>query len=151
MMSRIKANIVVFLLLTNQKGEVYLQQRSNTGFMDGLYEPIAGHLEYGEYPVQAAAREASEEAGIIVNPEDIELFAVSFNHNQEAGPYLGLIFRTNKWKGKPETIEHDKCSDSGFFELENVQEKLIPQMKNIHETVFSDNSISILNFEQFNI
>jgi 8-oxo-dGTP diphosphatase len=42
-----------------------------TGFGTGKIVGLGGHVESGESPAQAAAREAKEEAGISVAPQDL--------------------------------------------------------------------------------
>src|SRR5699024_1107409 len=52
--------------------EVLLQLRSGTGFMDGWWAcAAAGHVEAGETAYRAAAREADEELGVQVDPDDL--------------------------------------------------------------------------------
>lgn len=51
--------------------EVLLLRRSNTGFMDGYWALVAGHVEPGESAVSAAVREAREEVGIAVVEADL--------------------------------------------------------------------------------
>ncbi len=36
----------VFVVLRNGNGEVLLQQRANTGYLDGYWDLPSGHVEY---------------------------------------------------------------------------------------------------------
>ncbi|MDR2411991.1 MAG: NUDIX domain-containing protein [Holosporales bacterium] len=62
----------VYLVLENAKG-VLLLKRHNTGYRDGFYSLVAGHIEPGESPSEALIREAFEEAGLLLPAEDLEL------------------------------------------------------------------------------
>ena len=54
-----------------KEDQIFLLQRANTGYADGQYALIAGHIDGGEPAHLAACREAKEEAGIIINPDDL--------------------------------------------------------------------------------
>ncbi len=62
----------VHLLLLNPEGLVLFGRRHNTGFEDGAWHVPAGHLEASESVVQALIREAKEEVGVTIAPEDVE-------------------------------------------------------------------------------
>ena len=55
--------VAVYLLLLREE-QVLLRQRHNTGYEDGSYSAIAGHVEPDERITHALVREAAEEAGI---------------------------------------------------------------------------------------
>ncbi|WOE51888.1 NUDIX domain-containing protein [Sulfuracidifex metallicus] len=50
-----------------------LQLRKNTGYRDGWWSVVAGHVEAKESATSAMIREAKEEAGIALRPEDLIL------------------------------------------------------------------------------
>jgi 8-oxo-dGTP pyrophosphatase MutT (NUDIX family) len=54
-----------------RSGQVLLPRRFNTGYEDGNYSVPAGHLEGDETVVQAAIREAREEVGVTLAPDDV--------------------------------------------------------------------------------
>lgn len=51
-----------------RSGAVLLVKRCDTGFEDGNYGPVGGHLDGGESIRQAAIRECREEIGVEIDP-----------------------------------------------------------------------------------
>jgi 8-oxo-dGTP diphosphatase len=64
-MTKLPAAVDVFLL---RSGSVLLVRRCNTGFEDGSYAPVDGHLESHESVRQTAIRECREEVGVEIEP-----------------------------------------------------------------------------------
>ena len=60
-------------LILIKDNKILLLRRFNTGWMDGRYGFIAGHIDGGEEIKKAMIREAKEEAGITVFEEDLEV------------------------------------------------------------------------------
>jgi 8-oxo-dGTP diphosphatase len=62
--------------------QILLQKRSNTSkTWPGHYDvSVAGHINYGEKPLKASIREAREELGLHLLPDDLQLL---FVHRQE--------------------------------------------------------------------
>ena len=61
---------VYLILVKNSK--ILLLKRQNTGYEDGNYSFIAGHVDGNESLTQALIREAKEEAGVTLNPQNIK-------------------------------------------------------------------------------
>lgn len=137
--------VPVFTFVINKADEVYLQRRFNTGYRDGHYEPPAGKLDLGEFPVQAACRETKEESGIIVIEKDLELFHTYTNLSNNQ-PWLGLFFRTRTWLGTPEICEPYKCDDAGWFSVDDPP-LLAPQVSDAIGKVLTAHTIDMSNYQ----
>ena len=79
---------------------VLLVRRCNTGFEDGNYGPVGGHLEGGESIQQASARECREEIGVSVNPSDLKVIGVT-HYNSSTGEGRDFFLSTTRWTGEP--------------------------------------------------
>jgi 8-oxo-dGTP diphosphatase len=137
----------VFLLL--QRGnDVLLQRRFNTGFQDGNYTLISGHVDAGESPTQALSREAKEEAGITVNEKDLHFIQVLYRRgfdnikaefNKDQTERVDFFFSTTRWSGEPHITEPDKCDDLQWFSLDNLPENIFPIVKTFLEELKNKN------------
>ncbi len=74
---RTGAKIAVYLILKREE-ETLLLLRQNTGYMDGFYGLVSGHVENDESAVTAMIREAHEESGITIKEENC-------SHDQQNG------------------------------------------------------------------
>jgi 8-oxo-dGTP diphosphatase len=97
--------------------------RRNTGFEDGAYHLPSGHLEAGESVVQAIIREAKEEVGVTIAPENVEFSHVM--HNSSSGGRAAFFFSVRRWEGVPENREPQKCSELRWFPLSGLPDHLI--------------------------
>ena len=119
-------NAAVYLLPTRDD-EVLLLRRFNTGWMDGHYSLIAGHLDGNESVSAAMIREAKEEARITVKPEDLQ--PVTVLHRKSDREYVDFFFVTTKWEGDPVIGEPDKCDDLSWFPLNKLPDNLLPYVR----------------------
>lgn len=129
---RFKCISACYLLLTKD-GETLLSRRFNTGYEDGNYSVVAGHIEEKESAITALVREAKEEAGILINPQDVHL--VHTHHRMALDERMELFFSTNTWKGEIVNLEPEKCSDLSWFPLNNLPPNTIPYIKHVLEAV----------------
>ena len=102
-------------------------RRFKTGWGDGNYSLVFGHLDGGETVSQAMIREASEEARITVDKDDLVPAVVI--HRMSNVEYVDFFFVAKKWKGEPEIGEPDKCNDLSWFPLDNLPNNLLPHVK----------------------
>ena len=114
----------MFIAVSNEKGEYLLQRRANTGFLDGYYDLVSGHLEYDESCETCAVRETKEEVDLVVNPADLKL-ATLFQSDFETGiRYLNYIYTTDTYSGTPRIGEPEKIDDMQWFTPDEFPEKL---------------------------
>ena len=125
MKQRNKIVPAVYLIL-EQDGKILLGKRINTGYQDGNYQVPAGHVEEGELPSEALIREAKEEVGIDINPNDLEFVHISFRpkHN-ETGDRVDIFFKAKKWSGDLVNIEPDKCESIDWFLYDNLPQNMV--------------------------
>jgi len=104
------AHICCYLIL-KQENKILLGLRKNTGYSDGLWSLIAGHVESGESATAAMLREAKEEIGI----KPLELKMVHMMHRQTNRLNVDLFFECEAWEGFLQNLEPEKCEDLVFF------------------------------------
>lgn len=120
-------------LLLIKRGKILLQRRFNTGWEDGKYTLISGHLEGNETVKQAMIREAKEEAGIIISSENLHVVHTMHRKSSDDLEYIDFFLTVNKWQGKPKIIEHNKCDEMQWFSLNNLPENTLPHIKQATE------------------
>jgi 8-oxo-dGTP pyrophosphatase MutT (NUDIX family) len=120
---------VILLLFREQAGqtEILLQRRQNTGYADGLWDSAAsGHIEEKESLRQALVREAYEELGITIYPDNLQFVTVIHKFIPELDDaYFTFYFQTRQYSGKEAINEPEKCSELRWFSLQNLPADLI--------------------------
>lgn len=123
---RAKFPVTVHLLFFRED-QVLLLRRFNTGYADGLYSVPAGHLDGGETVIAAARREAQEETGLHIQPEDI-LFS-SVMHRIDGEERVDFFVQIRHWQGEPANTEPDKCDELRWAPREDLPDNTIPYVK----------------------
>lgn len=107
--------------------KILLIRRFQTGYMDGHYSVPAGHLD-GNEPVRlAAVREAREEIGVRIDPEDIH-FAGVF-HRSEGDERVDFFVHVQSWNGEPVNAEPEKCDELCWADINELPDKTIPYIR----------------------
>jgi len=114
-------------LILVKDGKILLLRRFNTGWSDGQYSVVAGHLDGNETFLQAMIREAKEEAGIELSQEDLEVVHVV--HRKSNEERIDFFILAKKWKGDPKNMEPHKCDDLNWFEMDKLPENTIPYIR----------------------
>ncbi len=119
-----RANLPVaahtFLLRSDS---VLLLRRANTGFEDGNYGPVGGHLEGGESVKQTAVRECQEEIGVEIDQADLKVVGVT-HYNSPTGEGIDFFLSTSQWRGEP--YPRAECDDLQWCPFNALPENTIP-------------------------
>ena len=127
-------------LLLLRDDHVLLLRRQNTGYQDGNYGLIAGHVESDETARQGMVREAAEEAGLILDPRNLVLCHVM--HRKSAAERVSFFFRAARWTGEPRNLEPDKCSDLSWFPVASLPANMVPYVRQALEMVLRGEAYS---------
>jgi 8-oxo-dGTP pyrophosphatase MutT (NUDIX family) len=118
----------VYLILV-RGDKILMLRRFNTGYEDGNYSLVAGHVEENEPSIDALRREALEEAGIIIKPRDIKF--VHLMHRKSDNLRVDLFFEVSKWQGEVTNKEPNKCDDLSWFSINDLPINTIPYVRQV--------------------
>ena len=123
---RYKFIAAVHLIIT-KKDKILLSLRKNTGWEDGKYSLIAGHVRGNETLDQAMLREAKEEGGLKLNSGDLEFVHV-MHRKANDGKRLDFFFRTNLVI-RPKNVEPEKCQGLKWFKVNKLPKNIVAYVK----------------------
>jgi 8-oxo-dGTP diphosphatase len=121
---RLVSAVHLFLL---REGRVLLLRRFQTGYEDGNYSVVAGHLEGNETVVAAAAREAREEVGIELAPEDVRIVGVM--HRRSHDERVDWFVACERWSGEIGNAEPSKCDELRWVAPDSLPPNTIPYIR----------------------
>jgi 8-oxo-dGTP diphosphatase len=131
---KFKLKFAVYLVLRDGK-DVLLSQRQNTGYKDGYYSLVAGHVDGGETAEDAMVREAREEVGITIEPTDLKFVYATHRLNENPDDeYVDFFFECSKWHGNIENLEPKKCGELLWANIEQLPRKIIEDVRDVLET-----------------
>ncbi|MEC0227159.1 NUDIX hydrolase [Paenibacillus alba] len=108
--------------------EVLLLKRQNTGFQDGMWSVVAGRMDGNEEVVSAAIREAREEAGVVIQPTEIEVIGVMHRKNTSS-EWVDFFLIAHRWQGEIRNEEPDKCEQLKWFPVNELPSEMIPYIR----------------------
>lgn len=141
---RNKVVMAVYLLLLDSHEGILIARRCNTGYMDGMYNFPAGHVEEGESPFDALVREVEEELGPTIAEELREsgprLRHVSWRPKHDhTGDRLDLYYEFQTVKGKQKVVncELNKCDELRWHYVNQpLPENFIPHQRVVFEALW---------------
>jgi 8-oxo-dGTP diphosphatase len=117
--------IDVHVLLVRGHEILLCQRRDPNPLFDEQWHLPSGKLE-NESVLEAAAREAGEEVGVLIETTDLRCVHTIHVNGSGPEPRLGLFFATNRWVGEPSNREPEKCAAVCWFTLDCLPTHLIP-------------------------
>ena len=107
--------------------EILLSLRANTGYEDGKYSVVAGHVEAGESIIEAGIREAKEEAGVEITPFHFNI--VGSMHRKSDDERIDYFAVVENWTGEIKNCEENKCGGLDWHPIDNLPHNIIPYIK----------------------
>jgi 8-oxo-dGTP diphosphatase len=105
-------HLVAWAVLLDPAGRVLLARRANVSYGAGLWGVPGGHVERGEGLAEAAAREAGEEVGLRVGPDNLRFMGVS-RYDLDGVTGADFLFAAEVWEGAPQPLL--QTSEVGWF------------------------------------
>jgi SAM-dependent methyltransferase len=113
-------------LILRRGDEVLLARRAGTGYADGLLHAPSGHVEDGEDVRTAVIREAHEEVGLDLAPDDLRAALVMQHRGPGGRPRMGWFFEAEYGAGgEPVNREPDKCSGLSWHPLAALPDDMV--------------------------
>ena len=134
-MENLRAKVAVHLILTNDRDECLFLRRFNTGYKDGEYGLVSGHVETGEDLNTAMIREAREEAGITLSPDDLEVVGII---PLLPNSYVSFFLHADTWSGNVKNMEPHKCDDMRWLELHALPDNTVFYVRQALENYLED-------------
>lgn len=144
-MERFKAYVSVNLILLKD-GKVLLLRRFRTGYRDGFFSLIAGHLNGGETTRECIIREAKEEVGIELNQDDMQVVHIVHRYSLDR-EYIDFYIKSEKWNGEIKNLEPNECEDIEWYEIDSLPDQIYPEIKLVFESVKRGKFFSELGWE----
>ena len=126
MKQRFKMRVAVHLFL-EEDNKILLLRRYNTGYEDGNYSVVAGHVDGDETVMSAMKREALEEAGIEIQENDLKIVQVM--HRKSTDESIENFLHSDKYLGNISIMEPNKCDELSFYDLNKLPTNIVPYVK----------------------
>lgn len=123
---RFTIRAAAYLLLVKD-GKILLLRRFNTGWRDGEYTLPAGHVDGDESIRAELCREAKEEIGIDITPDNLKFVHVM--HQRDNHQYIDFYFTAKTWHGEPSNCEPEKCDAMQWVSPDELPENVVPNVK----------------------
>lgn len=112
-------------LILRKGNNILLGLRHKVAFGSGYYSIISGKVEVGETALEAAIREAKEEASITLEPEKVSFHTFVYSI-EEKGAHGSVFFTAREWKGDIKNRERNKIRSWQFFPVDQLPTNLLP-------------------------
>lgn len=121
---RLTTPVAVHLFLVRDD-DILLLRRFNTGYEDGQYSVITGHLNGGEGVLDAMYREAREEAGIELDRAATCVCGVMHRRSPDS-ERIDFFLASTCWTGEIRNLEPHKCDELRWVSLDRLPDNTIP-------------------------
>lgn len=126
-------------IVFRQDDKIAFVLRSNTDWMNDHYGLIAGKVEKDESFTAAAIREAQEEAGVRLKPDQLKLALTAHRKSRDL-VWVDMIFEASSWEGELRNAEPDVHGELKWLDPNNLPENMVPSVRFYIEQVQAGNN-----------
>jgi 8-oxo-dGTP pyrophosphatase MutT (NUDIX family) len=114
--------------------KICMLRRKGTGWMDGSFSIPAGGLDAGETIQAAAIREAYEEVGVRIAPDNLR-YVHTLHSQTNASAWVGHFFEATVWNGTAVLREPEKHADLQWWPINKLPSETIPYVRQAIQAV----------------
>ena len=118
--------LAVYILFRRDNKLAFVLRKS-TAWMDNYYALPAGKVDHDESVLQAAVREAKEEVGIDIAPENLKHLLTVYRRSDLL--FIDILFEAQNWQGELYNAEPEKHSKLDWLDTNNLPDNVIPATK----------------------
>ncbi|MCL2771759.1 MAG: NUDIX domain-containing protein [Oscillospiraceae bacterium] len=126
-LARMTFPVAVHLFL-RKDNKILLLRRFNTGYEDGNYSVVAGHIDGGEDVCAAMIREAKEEAGVDILLNNLKIVQVMHRKKIDE-ERIDYFFVCDNWIGNISIMEPDKCDELIWVDIDKLPDNTIDYIR----------------------
>lgn len=123
---------IASFVIIRKDNKIAFVLRSNTTWMKDYYGLPSGKTEKNESFSAGAIREAEEEIGIHIKPEDLRFVHAMHRHGQDLD-WVDAYFETDAWEGEPYNAEPHMHSELAWLDPKNLPKNVIPPVRHAIE------------------
>lgn len=120
-------------VLLRRKQKYLFVLRQNTSWMNGFYGLPSGKVEPNEGFLRAAIREAQEEVGIAIRPDQLSHAVTLWRLTEDETEWCTVAFYAHSWEGEPYNAEPHIHSEIAWFGSDELPVNVIPSVRRIIE------------------
>jgi 8-oxo-dGTP diphosphatase len=113
-------------LIFKHEEQVALILREHTGWMDGFFCLPGGRVEQNEAGMAAAIREANEETGVVLRPEELQHALTVHDASGTDSIWLQTVFEVLRWEGELYNAEPQLHAELAWFDLKSLPKNILP-------------------------
>ena len=121
--------------------------REHNAWMKGYYSLPAGRVEANESFLEGAAREAFEEVGVVVRPQDLVFRHALHRMSEDGIVRVDIFFEASQWEGTPKNAEPKLHSKIEWLDVTNLPHNVIPNQAHALQHIAENKPYSELGWD----